>query len=418
MKKYHSCLLRQTRRGFPGTAAAGLVLGAAIAPSSLPAYWLYSDAQTLVIDSATSLTALDNGAESNRISGDTNATVVHVIGGGVLDLDSSSLSVGGVPSPSASQYGELRITGGGVVSGGVGSFGTSLYIGANPSASYATEGLVTVSGAGSILSLYGTVHIGSSSRDSLATVRISVRDGGVFEVLCDIPSGTIPGQYYGTISYNNPLLPPLPPRPEPIGAMAGVGSGIAALSTSLLTSSISSDTWGTRLSGYAEVYHSKTSSYVEIGSASGDAGTVTSIGAGRIHVRDSIVLNSNSTFVKVLVSDSVVSGSRKGGLTVADGNLTIANGATLDVQLDAGYSVLGTEAFSLAQFTGSLIKDEGFNGGDTQLALGGYLYNIIYGTTDIQLVGTGTPIPEPSTYALLGGIGAVALALLRRRRKG
>ena len=29
-----------------------------------------------------------------------------------------------------------------------------------------------------------------------------------------------------------------------------------------------------------------------------------------------------------------------------------------------------------------------------------------------------TPVPEPSTYALLGGVGALTLAVLRRRRKG
>ncbi|MDR2430430.1 MAG: SUMF1/EgtB/PvdO family nonheme iron enzyme [Puniceicoccales bacterium] len=63
-----------------------------------------------------------------------------------------------------------------------------------------------------------------------------------------------------------------------------------------------------------------------------------------------------------------------------------------------------------------------FDGSSSRLAAGSSRgsYEIghgVQGTSYGFRVASLAPIPEPSTYALIGGVGAVALALLRRRRK-
>ena len=84
------------------------------------------------------------------------------------------------------------------------------------------------------------------------------------------------------------------------------------------------------------------------------------------------------------------------------------------LKIDSGVVFAAGDTFTIMQAVrdlsylsfGTSITDVGTN---QVFDISGDAHNIIL---------TAQAVPEPSTYALMGGIGAVALAMLRRRRKG
>ena len=125
-----------------------------------------------------------------------------------------------------------------------------------------------------------------------------------------------------------------------------------------------------------------------------------------------------------------------GTLEVVD-TLTLNGGLTLDsatVHVDLQSSALLTVAvgtFSSNGFVDVTFTPALFDSGNTLTVVGvneselnkwtvnNLAIGVNYGWADDSHGGFAlVAVPEPSTYALLGGVGAVALALLRRRRKG
>ena len=103
------------------------------------------------------------------------------------------------------------------------------------------------------------------------------------------------------------------------------------------------------------------------------------------------------------------------GITVArsDG-ITLSLGSTLAIVANEEYG--SGKVFRL--ITGFSVSS--YHWGDTVVASDtGQVFDIIYnnGGPGVEIMATSQVIPEPSTYALLGGVGAVALAVLKRRRR-
>jgi uncharacterized protein with beta-barrel porin domain len=132
------------------------------------------------------------------------------------------------------------------------------------------------------------------------------------------------------------------------------------------------------------------------------------------------------------------------GTLESTGNVTIAAGATLIIEVNTAnntYDILGIDAaHSLTFEDGAILQLVNITPGSplamnelkifgsvaTNVQLDGFLdlrVSDFADLTALDFVFNGangistTAIPEPSTYALFGAIGAVALALLRRRRR-
>lgn len=173
--------------------------------------------------------------------------------------------------------------------------------------------------------------------------------------------------------------------------------------------------WATTSSGpFTSTYSSGFT--VNIGSA-GSAGTIT-LGS---NITPGTLTFASGGYTLALAGKSLTDTSTLGlaGATVFDfggtsssvsfgttsatwtGSLTINNFVTGTSSLKFGTSAVGLSSTDLA-----LITFAGYsNGGAAQINSSGFV------------TPTGSAIPEPSTYAALAGLGALGLALYRRRRK-
>ena len=106
----------------------------------------------------------------------------------------------------------------------------------------------------------------------------------------------------------------------------------------------------------------------------------------------------------------------RGISVVSSGSIALSMYSTLAIVANEEYEV--GKVFRL--ITGFSVSS--YHWGDTVVASDtGQVFDIIYnnGGVGVAIKATSQVVPEPSTYALLGGVGAVALAVLRgRRRRG
>lgn len=171
------------------------------------------------------------------------------------------------------------------------------------------------------------------------------------------------------------------------------------------------------------------------------SGSVTVNGDGRLAGSDSIaglVTVNNSGYVTPGDPSSL-----SGGVLRFDGGLTLNDGAAMD------FSLSEVSFMQLQMGTGSLLTVDGlvtvnfYDFGDfaagnyTLLDFGndgvttsgfdlsnftvgheieGYTFALSLTGTTLDVLATSTAIPEPSTYAAILGVGALGLAILRRRR--
>jgi autotransporter-associated beta strand protein len=233
------------------------------------------------------------------------------------------------------------------------------------------------------------------------------------------------------------------------GVLAFSGSGSIADSTAI-------DVSGGTLQLSADNQVNATAAIsVTAGTLSLGSGVVNFSNALDVSNSGSLLLNGQTLGVSTVVN--VGSGAHVGGTGTLKGDVTIGSGGTLvvgnigstnntlslsgDVILDAGATVEVTlDTFSRATLDfgagGNVTADDAVTLVVTNWVDGGELH-IVPATGQMPAiqnwtvlgVGTGagltwdngtytiTAIPEPSTYALFGGVGALALALLRRRRK-
>jgi predicted outer membrane repeat protein len=134
----------------------------------------------------------------------------------------------------------------------------------------------------------------------------------------------------------------------------------------------------------------------------GGAGSAVTVSSG-----GSVVFAAGSAVLFHLTADG------QNGLITTNA-LTFNSGATVKLSLD--FTPVGGEEFLL--FT---LDTYGVAFGVPVAISGALPVGLAWDFSELDTAGTvriGTaPVPEPGTYALFGAIGAVALALLRRRRK-
>lgn len=89
-------------------------------------------------------------------------------------------------------------------------------------------------------------------------------------------------------------------------------------------------------------------------------------------------------------------------------------GLTLNLTNAGGFA---PATYTLFDFSGATLSD--FSATDFTLGtrIAGYDYSFALTGSTLQLIATASAIPEPSTYALLAGAGALTLGLWRRRRR-
>lgn len=109
---------------------------------------------------------------------------------------------------------------------------------------------------------------------------------------------------------------------------------------------------------------------------------------------------------------NITSGSiDTGGLFFGDGT------ATLDIEVDDGVSLSYNSAFTLLTYDtwdGNTFSNVGDGG---ILSSGGYEWRIDYGVSVGDHFGiVATAVPEPATWAMLAGLGALGIALWRHRK--
>jgi|GEM_PF-3437736 len=172
-------------------------------------------------------------------------------------------------------------------------------------------------------------------------------------------------------------------------------------------------------------------------------GTHTGYGNNSIHVSGAGSLYHSIGTINLGASDStgntLLIGN--GGLVVADGYfsscLVVGSGTGNVVELAEGFLALkGDKSGDIATLLsaeqilvwdgsayvtgGSLTVSYCDEAGEAATALGSYstYYSDLLATLDggYTIVTGGMAVPEPSTYALLGGLGALGFAMIRRRR--
>jgi hypothetical protein len=109
-----------------------------------------------------------------------------------------------------------------------------------------------------------------------------------------------------------------------------------------------------------------------------------------------------------------------GGLAVESGSCVQLNGGYLALSGDRTASInsilTGIKVWNGASYVYAALSDIDYlfcSGADDDLGFTNNLYGNLDNYTIIALA-----VPEPSTYALFGGMGALSLALLRKRTRG
>ena len=136
------------------------------------------------------------------------------------------------------------------------------------------------------------------------------------------------------------------------------------------------------------------------------------LNGGNVHVEQGIQVSSDAQFTFGV--------SRANG----SGKITLGSSCNVSNFLSAGLTISSNEVFEVGNRL-TILEGQAVNNpwGDSVTATNGQVFNIEYNCgpgLETQIVATEF-IPEPSTSALLGGVGAVALAAgvrWRRRRRG
>jgi hypothetical protein len=149
-----------------------------------------------------------------------------------------------------------------------------------------------------------------------------------------------------------------------------------------------------------------------------DEGGVLSPGnsPGTLNVVGTVTLSADAQFLLQVDGTDAFD-----NVTVTSGACVFLEGSKLNLVLDATIWD-AEEEFDLQFITGVVTLPEGGSGAvsfqyDSASVPSGWALEWRVGEGDSGAYLHGYQVPEPSTYALFGGIGAVALALLRRRKK-
>lgn len=144
-------------------------------------------------------------------------------------------------------------------------------------------------------------------------------------------------------------------------------------------------------------------------------GTKGIIQTAYMHGGPSIFFGGHSTFTIGL--DMSMAGNGVAAAPVQVSTVQIERSAKLAVDTDGVWLTPGDRYTILT--AGSITGDffQGLIDPSVVTSDTGQIFDVRYYGTEVVLIPTASAIPEPSTYALLGGAGAVALAMLRRRRR-
>jgi fibronectin-binding autotransporter adhesin len=221
--------------------------------------------------------------------------------------------------------------------------------------------------------------------------------GGVLEVVGQLNGGL---NHAGNIVLSNSGKIVFNPASEQ--RFSGILSGTGTVAIGTLKSIVVADTG--RLSP---------------GVAEGEIGTLTfSVAQG-----DSVTLSPGAKFVVDL------NATEADLLVITGGELVLDSGAALEVAVSGGAVQNGTEFIIAKTLNGASITGTFANGATSLTADDGQAFDLIYrkggsGYDEVVLRRADAPpppsggtVPEPSTYALLGGTGALLLALFRRRQR-
>ena len=152
----------------------------------------------------------------------------------------------------------------------------------------------------------------------------------------------------------------------------------------------------------------------------GSGGDVTVTNNASATIADSVFIDiEGSLSVNYMGTLTLPDTELRFGLSTTVSGEIINDGGNVDFSYTT-LAVLGNEVYDPAEtFTiieGCSVPD-GYWGDTVTASDTGQVFNIDYTSVAGNISLVAQAIPEPSTYALLGGVGAVALAVLRRRRR-